>query len=558
MRGACRALGVTGPGHEPDVHDRAPLRGRRRRRSRTSTCYRLAGELDDEDPALLADELDRDADRVRRVARVGGELPLDPRADGARAPRARGRRPRAPWRSAHDRPRPSTRRRHDRRRRCRSTTRGAAGEVAHDPAPGERPGHATQLLPLAARAARRGGARLRPTSSASASASGRGRSPACGSASRPRARSRRRRDRPLVGVSRRSRALAAGAERARPCSRSLDARRGEAFVARLPRRRARCSRRAALAPEALAAARAPGGRRGLAGGRRRGGTIPGRSSKRAGAAVPADGSTPPIASARRRLPARRAAGASRARRRSSRTTCARRTPRWSAGRAGSDGRDPLDPPPHLRGPPAGHRDRAPRVPDAVVAGDVRARAVQAGGRLPRGAASTSELVGYLDLLALRHRLARHERRRRPATLRRQGIATALLEGAARARSTTASRAAHARGAPVERGRRSRSTSASASASAGAAAPLLPGQRRGRAHHVAHAGDARRGASTTCPNVGPVASARDPRDRDELRRHLRGGRHARRRDPLERRSPRRASTTATAASSRRSPRATTSS
>ena len=28
VRGACRALGIEGPGHEPDLHDRPPLRGR--------------------------------------------------------------------------------------------------------------------------------------------------------------------------------------------------------------------------------------------------------------------------------------------------------------------------------------------------------------------------------------------------------------------------------------------------------------------------------------------------------------------------------------------------
>ena len=43
------------------------------------------------------------------------------------------------------------------------------------------------------------------------------------------------------------------------------------------------------------------------------------------------------------------------------------------------------PPPHLRRPPAGRRHRAPRVPHTVVAGDVRARALQAQRRLPRRA-----------------------------------------------------------------------------------------------------------------------------------------------------------------------------
>ena len=65
------------------------------------------------------------------------------------------------------------------------------------------------------------------------------------------------------------------------------------------------------------------------------------------------------------------------------------------------------------------------------------------------------------------------------------------------------------------------------------------------------------ASTTSPTPAS-AELRDPRHRDQLRRHLRGGRHRRRRDPRQRHLLARACTTATAASCPRSPRATTSS
>ena len=64
--------------------------------------------------------------------------------------------------------------------------------------------------------------------------------------------------------------------------------------------------------------------------------------------------------------------------------------------------DPQAPPAHLRRPALGDRDRAPLVPDAVVAGDVRARALEADGHLPRGRGR--ERPGRLPgLLALRRR-----------------------------------------------------------------------------------------------------------------------------------------------------------
>src|SRR5215208_954288 len=88
------------------------------------------------------------------------------------------------------------------------------------------------------------------------------------------------------------------------------------------------------------------------------------------------------------------------------TTCASPTPypdddrpaRLAAGH----------PPPHLRRPAAGRGDRTPRVPDAVVAGHVRARAVQAGRRLLGRVRGRGD-ARLPDLLALRHGLASHER-----------------------------------------------------------------------------------------------------------------------------------------------------
>ena len=73
-----------------------------------------------------------------------------------------------------------------------------------------------------------------------------------------------------------------------------------------------------------------------------------------------------------------------------------------------------DPPARLLRPAAGDRDRAPGVPDAVVAGDVRAGAVEAVGHLPGGDPTDGALRRVPDLLALRHRLAPDEHRRRPA------------------------------------------------------------------------------------------------------------------------------------------------
>ncbi len=82
-------------------------------------------------------------------------------------------------------------------------------------------------------------------------------------------------------------------------------------------------------------------------------------------------------------------------------------------------------------------------------------------------------------------------------------------------------AAHARGAALQRGR-DHALRALRLPLRRRAAALLPGQRRGRADHVAHARDA---AGDARGRAGRRAPARfDPRARDELRRHLRGRRH----------------------------------
>src|SRR4051812_5276552 len=167
---------------------------------------------------------------------------------------------------------------------------------------------------------------------------------------------------------------------------------------------------------------------------------------------------------------------------SSPTTCDSQTPYRA-----SDSRAARDPPPQLRRPAAGDIDRAPRLPDAVVARHVRARAVEAVGHLPRRAARRA--AGRLPgLLALRHGLARDEHRRgRPAAA--PGDRQRAARAAVRARRPPR-RAVHARGpdvepagdGPVRRLRLPRR---------GGAARLLPRQPRGRPDHVAR-GRGRRG------------------------------------------------------------------
>ena len=86
-------------------------------------------------------------------------------------------------------------------------------------------------------------------------------------------------------------------------------------------------------------------------------------------------------------PRRRSAGSARRARRPTATGCCRTTGASPTPSRRRDDRTARrrhrSPPPHVRRPPAGRRDRAPRVPDAVVARHVRARAVQGVGHLPR-------------------------------------------------------------------------------------------------------------------------------------------------------------------------------
>src|SRR3954447_3280476 len=146
---------------------------------------------------------------------------------------------------------------------------------------------------------------------------------------------------------------------------------------------------------------------------------------------------------------------------------------------------PLDPPSHLRRPAARHRHRAPRVPDAVVAGHVRPRAEQAVRDLPgRGGRPRHRRLPHL--LPLRHDLAHHERggrARAPARGDRHGAAGRAAAPRAGARS-----ALHAGGAH-EQHRRDGPLRAPRVPGSRDAPALLPGQRGGRHHHVAHPGDA---------------------------------------------------------------------
>ncbi len=183
-----------------------------------------------------------------------------------------------------------------------------------------------------------------------------------------------------------------------------------------------------------------------------------------------------------------------------------------------------DPAAQLPGSAAGDRDRAPRVPHAVVAGDVRAGALQAVGHLPGGGVASERARRLSDLLALRHRVARDERGRRqrpPAPGPRLGAAGRAVR--ARRRQPGA---LHARGAPLQQ-RRHPPVRTRGLPRGGHAPALLPGQRRGRARDVAHAGDARGLAGRRAQPRGWTGRSDDPRARDQLRRHVRGGARRRR-------------------------------
>src|SRR4051794_17346333 len=161
---------------------------------------------------------------------------------------------------------------------------------------------------------------------------------------------------------------------------------------------------------------------------------------------------------------------------------------------------PPDPPPDLRRSPAGDRDRAARVPHALVARDVRARAVQAVRHLPGGddRRAHRRLPG---LLALRHGLARDERRRgRPAAPprdRHDADAAAVRDGG------QAQRAVHARGAHLQR-RGDPPLRELRLPRGRPPARLLPRQPGGRPDHVAHGPGARHrlilGIETSCDDT----------------------------------------------------------
>ena len=517
--------------------------------------YRLAA-LDGEDPALLDDYARRaTASRSSSGPSVAGAELGDARRRAGALEHAR-RRPPADHRSddrasAFDTATPATvvaarRRRADRAAPRRRPTASA---------PATRP----SCWRCAPRRSTRPAGGWAPTSTASASASGRARSPACGSASRRRARSRRRRARELVAVSTLE-ALAAARPTPTPSASwpCLDARRGEAFTRRLARRRAApCAARATRARRASAAL----GRR------------PGRGWRSAtGRYAFATELEPAGARSRRGRPPRctacsalRACAGWRAAAPAA-STATRSLPRLRAGarRAGTRRAEPAAPMsasvPNLEDI---RRLTYADLPQVIA---IERRAFPTPWSLAMFVLELSK-PGGVCLAAARDGAARRlpvcsryddglapDERRVDPDVRRTGIGDGAARAAARARSATRG-ALHARGPHLQR-QRDRALRALRLPLRRHAPPLLPGQRRGRADHVAHAGDAERHARRRARTPG--SGRGDPRDRDELRRHLRRRRHRDGGDRARTSSPPRASTTATAASCPRSPRATTSS
>ena len=476
--------------HEPHLHDRQPLRRRRHDRIPPRPLPdRLAAGRGSRPAGRLSR---RGPDRVRRVARG-----RSPRARG-RAPGGEDQPPRAAtagssWRTAGS---PSLD-----RARAGYGDRGHGGgpaaggrhvlEAATTP-PGAHPGHATRLLAMAAELLADAGIDVGAGSSGSRSGWAPAPSPACASAWPPRAGSPSRGGSSSWGspACRRSRWRARGhrrggrrgGERADVALAVIDARRGEVFAAAYERGPGRVPREltpaAALAPERLVgwSRRSGSGQGELAAGRRRcralpraahprgpgaggrglaaaSGRAPRRSASSGGAGVrPGTGGALPDYVRRPDAElALEGAGASRAAAMTEPSTARAAQPASAGDR---------DPAPQLPRPAPGDRDRAARVPDAVVAGDVRARAVQAVGIcLARGPGR--DLVGLPDLLALRHGLARDERRRRPRPPARALASALLAELYARVGDRT--RATRSRCA-------SRTTSPSTCTSARASAP----------------------------------------------------------------------------------------
>ena len=368
--------------------------------------------------------------RPARRSWPGARVRRDARATRAATAAHRGPSRATPGAERRDRARPRHRHRLHRGRRC-GTPDGPTLRARDDPPAGAHPGHATR------RSARRGlldGAGSAGASSiASPSVVGPG--TFTGPARRHRHRARAR------AVARR-----ASSSACRACGRSPTAPRGRRRRAagargdrRAPRRGVRRRLRRGAEGQGLRAeprwrprarrvcSSSPssarhGSRRWLAVGD---GALRYRGElEAAGVAVPPDDAAAPR-SARGDLRARRSprGGGTRAcpttgadRTRSSRCEGAARRRRMSAERSplratprASRRRDQAA---RLPRPAAGDRDRAARVPDAVVACDVRARALQAVGDLPRGGLRRAA-PRLPDLLPLRHRVARDEHRGRP-------------------------------------------------------------------------------------------------------------------------------------------------
>ncbi len=328
----------------------------------------------------------------------------------------------------------------------------------------------------------------------------------------------------------------------------IDARRGEVFaagwaaadVARADAAPLLSPR--ALAPEALAEAMRSDGRAWLAVGD---GAVEFREAlERAGARIPEPDSELQPGQRRRALPAGSGLCGLSLRRASSRSICVCRTPRSASAPPGSHDYQTAS------------RSGLSAIPTFPRSSPSSAARSRRRGRWRCSCSScpsrracawppsmtTDTLLGYL--ICARYDTVWHLMNIavEPA-LRRRGIARALLEQMIE-RAGRRPRV-HAGGADLQRAG-DRPLRAVRVPLGGHAASLLPRQRRGRGDHVAHRW--RR----------PPRRARrgDPRARDLLRRHLRGGRHRRWRRSSPTSSPPRASTTATAASSRRSPAATT--
>ena len=285
---------------------------------------------------------------------------------------------------------------------------GRVVEARDDPPPGSRGEHAARLLPLAEQALAEAGVAWEELDRLAVGVGPGGFTGLRIGIATARALAQAR-GLPLVPVGSLEALAAAAARRFARASIAavLDARRGEVYAAAWEGARLVLAP-AALAPADLAARLAR--RRRPCGRSATGRYASGRSSR--GPGWPCRRTAPPPTGS---APRRSAGSAPRGSRSiatgSSRITAASPTPSHRSDDRPARRRH-RGPPPHLRRPPAGGRHRAPRVPDAMVAGDVRARAVQAVRRLPRGLPRRPPRR-LPRVLPLRHGVARDERRRRP-------------------------------------------------------------------------------------------------------------------------------------------------